>query len=678
LFALYAMQAAAPKAWAAISGNGNFSPVLPAAGGTISGEVIVGVGNAAGGILFGQISIDGRTVLTSTDGTIGDLNGAFGEVFLTGLDTAWNVGDEFTVGDAGVGSLSVQSMARVNVTNDMFIGRVNTGQGEVFLNGLASLLDVEDDLDIGTAGIANLQVSGGSQIRSGDTVIGRTSGSDGHVFLQDSPTHWINLRDIVVGSAGTGRLDIVTGARVSQRAGIIGDLTGSFGTVAVSGVQSLWTMSTTLTVGASGTGELRVSGGGEVLNTSGTIGSAAPGRGTVTITGDGSIWRMNGPLTVGNVGTGFLNLDAEGLASVAQTATIGTRGRVNLSGGRLLAPSVVNNGVIAGSGEITGMLENGAMGDVRVSFDEILRTTGTVSNAGRLEANDGEMEFLSLVTNATPAGQIAARNAALRFHGGLTNQGGFVAVSGTTDVFGPVTNEASGSIVAGADSSLVFYDEVSNAGLIEALPGSTILFARDLSLGSASSLSLVLAGLDAGDDVAQIEIAGGVDLAGSLEVGLTPSFLPAAGDSFTLIAAAGGVSGSFANTVLPPLPTGLSWLLAYSSSDVVLSVAAGTSLAGDYNGNGTVEQADLDLVLLNWGAVGSPPPARWVNDLPEGRIDQAELDGILLNWGNAAPAARAASGVPEPSCLLLAVATFVFAWSMTAKIGAAGTTPVSR
>jgi hypothetical protein len=80
-------------------------------------------------------------------------------------------------------------------------------------------------------------------------------------------------------------------------------------------------------------------------------------------------------------------------------------------------------------------------------------------------------------------------------------------------------------------------------------------------------------------------------------------------------------------------------------------------LPGDYNGNGTVEQADLDLVLLNWGALGDPPPTGWVNDLPMGSIDQAELDGVLLNWGNvlaAAPAPVATAGVPEPAGLLLA------------------------
>jgi hypothetical protein len=54
----------------------------------------------------------------------------------------------------------------------------------------------------------------------------------------------------------------------------------------------------------------------------------------------------------------------------------------------------------------------------------------------------------------------------------------------------------------------------------------------------------------------------------------------------------------------------------------------------DYNANASVEQADLDLVLLNWGDPVPPYPAGWVHDLPTGTIDQNELDDVLLNWGN--------------------------------------------
>ncbi len=57
-------------------------------------------------------------------------------------------------------------------------------------------------------------------------------------------------------------------------------------------------------------------------------------------------------------------------------------------------------------------------------------------------------------------------------------------------------------------------------------------------------------------------------------------------------------------------------------------------LEGDYDNDGFVGQADLDLVLLNWGKTSPPVPAGWVNQVPIGLIGQAALDGPLLNWGD--------------------------------------------
>jgi hypothetical protein len=88
-------------------------------------------------------------------------------------------------------------------------------------------------------------------------------------------------------------------------------------------------------------------------------------------------------------------------------------------------------------------------------------------------------------------------------------------------------------------------------------------------------------------------------------------------------------------------------------------VGGGGGVEGDYNNNGTVEQADLDLVLLNWGQDGATPPASWTNDLPEGNIDQAELDGVLLNWGNTGGLASEGAA-PEPASYVLLVLCSVF------------------
>jgi uncharacterized protein YjbI with pentapeptide repeats len=89
-----------------------------------------------------------------------------------------------------------------------------------------------------------------------------------------------------------------------------------------------------------------------------------------------------------------------------------------------------------------------------------------------------------------------------------------------------------------------------------------------------------------------------------------------------------------------------------------------STLAGDYNGDGLVEQGDLDLVLSHWGQPASAAPSGWVEDLPVGVISQTHLDQVLLNWGRTSgtmtAALAAAASIPEPgTAALLAVALCV-------------------
>jgi hypothetical protein len=106
-----------------------------------------------------------------------------------------------------------------------------------------------------------------------------------------------------------------------------------------------------------------------------------------------------------------------------------------------------------------------------------------------------------------------------------------------------------------------------------------------------------------------------------------------------------------------------------------VEAATAEPLAGDYNGNGRVEQADLDLVLLNWGdLVVNPAGLGWKRSLPIGPIDQGELDGVLLNWGDTT-AALGTVAVPEPGAvMLMAVASlYVLGWTKAGRNRSTGT-----
>lgn len=147
---------------------------------------------------------------------------------------------------------------------------------------------------------------------------------------------------------------------------------------------------------------------------------------------------------------------------------------------------------------------------------------------------------------------------------------------------------------------------------------------------------------------------------GMFAAGTTPEFFDNGTDR-----SRGAVFGTLGDPTTPG-----SIVEATVSTTVRNNLMAMMGIDGDYNNSGQVEQADLDLVLLNWGTDGTTPPMGWVNDLPMGQIDQEELDGVLLNWGNmAAGALVGAQGVPEPSTLGLLLTVAITLGVMRRRVG---------
>lgn len=75
-----------------------------------------------------------------------------------------------------------------------------------------------------------------------------------------------------------------------------------------------------------------------------------------------------------------------------------------------------------------------------------------------------------------------------------------------------------------------------------------------------------------------------------------------------------------------------------------------SALAGDFDGDGVINQGDLDLVLLHWG--NTFEPGSGINVASAIKVDQRALDAVLLHWGAAAPSPDSAA-VPEPATWLL-------------------------
>ena len=148
-------------------------------------------------------------------------------------------------------------------------------------------------------------------------------------------------------------------------------------------------------------------------------------------------------------------------------------------------------------------------------------------------------------------------------------------------------------------------------------------------------------------DIDRLTLDGAAQLDGALSVTLLNEFEPAFGSMFPIISAPGGVFDRFAKATFPVLGAGLGWTVNYNPTNVILEVV----LAGDYNDDGVVGEADYTIWRDNLGAPAGTLP----NDADGGVIGKAHYDTWKANFGLSAPGSGSAQNapVPEPTSLLL-------------------------
>ncbi|MEM1447331.1 MAG: hypothetical protein AAGF84_14835 [Planctomycetota bacterium] len=90
---------------------------------------------------------------------------------------------------------------------------------------------------------------------------------------------------------------------------------------------------------------------------------------------------------------------------------------------------------------------------------------------------------------------------------------------------------------------------------------------------------------------------------------------------------------------------------------LVIDWEINAAAAGDTNGDGRVDQTDLNAVLTNWGFLVSD---RSLGDLSgDFRVEQNDLNLVLNNWGAQAPPDFRGFTVPEPTSATLLLTGFV-------------------
>ena len=552
------------------------------------------------------------TSLTVTrNGTINASLEVFGSsgIVNIGNGVIWN-SSQTHIGSSGTGVLNIANGGALNQSVGFIAGRNSGTSGTINVSGLNSRMTVAaENMDVGDSGSGALNISSGGSITGISLRLGIKADGDGTMVLA-GPSSATFSGTVTVGGNGTGRLRVETGSSLTANSLDIGatagqvDLNGgtinvgtiagnkpinfNSGTFAFSGATAI-ADDVNQVVGASH----QLGFGKRITAANGTLSIGNP----LLING-GSVSALNLSnsnalqVTEGELSTSsVLTNDTAGLISIGGLATVRATGgwtnngtvrlddnQVATSGGTL-----INSGVVRGSGFISNSLDNRVSGSVQLTTGNRIQFQGTNNtNAGVISLVGGEVQFTQALNNVAATGLISSREAILHFDQGLTNNGGLGFSFGTSDVFGDVNNTSTGAINLSGGSQVTFNEDVTQNGTMQIAkvgnltstavvfgvfsgsggftgggnlfafgdlrPGNSpasVLLDGDVFLGSSTDTFIELAGLGIGA-FDQLMVTGDLSLAGELFVSLIDGHSLAANHSYLIGDIGGSLTGSFA------------------------------------------------------------------------------------------------------------------------------------
>jgi autotransporter-associated beta strand protein len=405
--------------------------------------------------------------------------------------------------------------------------------------------------------------------------------------------------------------------------------------------------------------------GNEALILNGATGAATFGGG---IAGAGSIRKVgNSTQTLSGL------LTYTGITSIAEGTLVVPNGLgipgapINLSGNAVLRTAGTVNRAFTGSGGVLHPTGTLIIGDAT--------STNGVNFFGTIDGTSNTILFLDADRavlggniNLSDGGRISSLN-------GITSTGAVtVASTGSAVIDGNFTNNGAVNGPTAAGKNLTFVDDVDGTGSYSGnvlfsdgfSPGSGTAAAsialQNATFDSTSTLIVKLGGTSAGMQYDQLNATGAASVGGTLDVRLVNGFVPSQGQSFTILNAAGKVSGNFA-TILGREVNPTTWLATlYSSKSVRLAVA----LPGDASLDGMVDVTDLGILATDWQT-----KSNWLGGdfNGDGLVDVTDLGLLATNWqlGVASPGASpsfadalasvglASAYVPEPANVTIAL-----------------------
>jgi len=411
----------------------------------------------------GDVTLRDGASVWGPEASVATFGGSTGSVVVEGAGTEW-VGLALDVGQGGTGTFTSRDGARIDVRDEIVLGRSVGGVGTLELLGPATRLDATT-LTVGELGDGNLRISGGARaatrglnvdgasrvtiegasasaiavnvgsiyVPRGGALFEVTGGGSLSAYsleMQGAAAAPSRLRieglgssatfadDILIGTGGPADVHIGAGGRLTSQSSDVGG--GGHGSVIVEGAGSHWSTGRVRVANAfsrpSSSGSVQVRSGG-VVETTGSSGEVWVGQitgatGSIEVNGPGSRWRANGLGIAGSTvsqggGTGSARIADGGVfdASGGKVA-VWQNGTLELDGGSVLAQSVEIRGALEGDGAIAGNLTNrGAIAPGHSPGRIDIDGSYTQSASGLLEieifgAADGDFDLLAISGDA--------------------------------------------------------------------------------------------------------------------------------------------------------------------------------------------------------------------------------------------------------------------------------------
>ena len=305
----------------------------------------------------------------------------------------------------------------------------------------------------------------------------------------------------------------------------------------------------------------------------GSIGDSNP----MPITNTGTILaNSSSPLIIHPDGSGFTNT---GKLTVNPGSTLNILAPFNtLSAGALSAGTYMVSGILDFPAAV---VTNNASVTLTGAAAEIFNTAGGTNALATLAANSSK-GVLSLqkgqVLSATTGAFSNAGKLTVGIGSGFGVGGSYTQTAGTTTVDGSMT--ASGGLTLqkgtllgqGTIASAVTSNAVVTVGDATTKAGKLSMSAY--TQNSTGSLNVGIGGLTAGTQYSQLAVGNGASLNGTLNVKLINGFVPAIGNTFTILTAS-TVNGTFATVKGLSINSSEHFTIAYNPTNVMLTVVAG-------------------------------------------------------------------------------------------------------